>query len=116
MNDKFLVNDILYSDLELMQRLHLIILFYHVNGCQLKELILQKQSHKCLLGSTQLQKSLSQGELIKAHGWKGNISEIELAKAIIGNCWTSSFNEASMFDGFEDKIIEIKNKMARLFW
>ena len=34
---------------------------------------------------------LSQGELIKAHGWKCNVPEIEMAKKLIGNEWVSIF-------------------------
>lgn len=33
---------------------------------------------------------LSNGELIKGHGWKGNVPEIEMAKRIIQDDWTSS--------------------------
>ena len=115
MNDKFLVNDILYSDLEpdAKAAFNNIIL-----PCQWLSIERTDPSETIAQMFTRLNttaKSLSQGELIKAHGWKGNISEIELAKAIIGNCWTSSFNEASMFDGFEDKIIEIKTKWQDCF-
>ena len=38
-------------------------------------------------------KPLSNGELFKAHGWKGNISEIELSKKLVGNVWKSAWND-----------------------
>jgi len=34
---------------------------------------------------------LSNGELIKAHGWKSDVSEIEMAKKMIGHPWNSDF-------------------------
>ena len=37
-------------------------------------------------------KPLSQGELFKAHGHRGDIWELELAKKIIGDTWSSNFN------------------------
>lgn len=37
-------------------------------------------------------KPLSQGELFKAHGHRGDIWELELAKKIIGDDWESKFN------------------------
>lgn len=38
-------------------------------------------------------KPLSHGELYKAHGWKQNISEIEMAKKMVGNRWESTMND-----------------------
>lgn len=35
---------------------------------------------------------LSQGELIKAQGWKGNVPEIEMAKKLIGDDWMTDFS------------------------
>ena len=47
-------------------------------------------------------KTLSQGELIKAYGWKSNIFEIELAKLIIKDSWGSMLNDSNCFDGFNE--------------
>ena len=38
-------------------------------------------------------KPLSQGELMKAHGWKGDVQVIEYAKAIIGNSWKTNIDD-----------------------
>ena len=38
-------------------------------------------------------KPLSHGELYKAHGWKQNISEIEIAKKLVGDVWESTMND-----------------------
>lgn len=38
-------------------------------------------------------KPLSQGELFKAHGWKKNNWEIEMAKKLVGNIWNSTTND-----------------------
>lgn len=43
-------------------------------------------------------KSLSNGELFKAHGWKKNIWEIELAKKIVGHKWSSNISYPDRFD------------------
>lgn len=48
-------------------------------------------------------KSLSNGELFKAHGWKKNIWEIELAKKIIGDKWSSSISYPDRFDDLTTK-------------
>lgn len=36
---------------------------------------------------------LSPGELIKAHAWKGNVDDIEIAKKIIGDVWSSNHTD-----------------------
>jgi hypothetical protein len=36
-------------------------------------------------------KSLSHGELFKAHGWKKDVWQIEMAKKFIGDTWSSNF-------------------------
>ena len=46
--------------------------------------------------------NLSHGELIKAHGWKGNVPEIEMAKAIIRDGW--NFNDS------DERITALHNK------
>ena len=51
--------------------------------------------------NTQTQK-LSDGELFKAYGHRGDIWEIEMAKKIIGNIWTSTFNDNYKFNGIVD--------------
>lgn len=38
-------------------------------------------------------KQLSHGELFKAHGWKQNIWEIEMAKKLVGDVWDSTMND-----------------------
>ena len=38
-------------------------------------------------------KPLSHGELYKAHGWKQNIWEIEMAKKLVGGEWESKMND-----------------------
>ncbi len=38
-------------------------------------------------------KPLSHGELFKAHGWKQNIWEIEMAKKLVGDVWDSTMND-----------------------
>ena len=60
-------------------------------------------------------KPLSQGELIKAHGWKGNIFEIELAKAIIMDRWKSSINDDTTFTGCCQHIGHIRQKWCEVF-
>lgn len=35
---------------------------------------------------------LTNGELIKAHAWKGNVPEIEMAKKLIGDDWVTAFS------------------------
>ena len=47
-------------------------------------------------------KPLSPGELFKAHGWKGNISEIELAKKLVGDVWKSTWNDPRL-DSIRDQ-------------
>lgn len=53
-------------------------------------------------------KPLSQGELLKAHGWKSNIFEIELAKYIVGGCWDSVLNDENTFEGFTELVNDFK--------
>lgn len=60
-------------------------------------------------------KPLSQGELIKAHGWKGNVFQIELAKAIIMDRWKSSINDEITFHGFSQRIGNIRQKWCDVF-
>lgn len=38
--------------------------------------------------------ALAQGELVKSHGHRGDIWEIELAKKVIGDIWTSNFDDS----------------------
>lgn len=52
---------------------------------------------------------LSQGELLKAHGWKGDIQEIELAKALIKDQWTTAF------PSHQEEIIEIRTDWEACF-
>lgn len=42
-------------------------------------------------------KQLSQGELLKAHGWKGDNWVIEMAKCIIGEPWHSEYDFGAYF-------------------
>ena len=60
-------------------------------------------------------KSLSPGELIKAHGWKKNVFEIELAKAIIMDKWKSSINDETTFTGCCQRIGHIRQKWCGVF-
>lgn len=39
---------------------------------------------------------LSNGELVKAHGWKNNVIEIEMAKALIGDAWNDDLSIAEL--------------------
>ena len=53
-------------------------------------------------------KPLSQGELIKAHGWKKNCEPIELAKKLVGDVWDSAFrDDSSKFSSIRDKWCEV---------
>ena len=54
-------------------------------------------------------KPLSQGELIKAHGWKKKCEPIELAKKLVGDIWESSFQD----DG--DRFASIRDKWCDIF-
>ena len=60
-------------------------------------------------------KSLSQGELIKAHGWKGNVPEIELAKAIIKDIWNTTLSDEGTFEGLTKHILTIHNSWTECF-
>jgi hypothetical protein len=53
-------------------------------------------------------KPLSQGELLKAYGWKSNIFELELAKYIVGGCWSSVLNDENTFEGFTTLVDNFK--------
>ena len=48
-------------------------------------------------------KPLSQGELIKAHGSKNDCPIIELAKKLVGGCWSSSYEDDGELDRIRDK-------------
>lgn len=54
-------------------------------------------------------KPLSQGELFKAHGWKKDCWEIEMAKKIIGDVWSSNYNSDQY------RIETIRNKWEQVF-
>jgi len=54
-------------------------------------------------------KSLSQGELIKAHGWKKNCESIELAKKLVGDKWVSGFEEK------DNEVSAIRDKWCEVF-
>jgi hypothetical protein len=41
---------------------------------------------------------LQPGELIKAHGWKGNVQIIEIAKFIIGDVWKTEYSSAKLLN------------------
>lgn len=41
---------------------------------------------------------LQPGELIKAHGWKGNVQIIEIAKFIIGDVWKTQYSSAKLLN------------------
>jgi len=47
-------------------------------------------------------KSLSQGELYKAHGWRKNVWEIEMAKLLIGDDWDTPYEN--------DQISEVRRR------
>ena len=51
---------------------------------------------------------LSSGELTKAHGWKKNIVEIEIAKKMVGDGWQSAYKD-------DEEIISIKKKWEEVF-
>ena len=68
--------------------------------------------------NTQINK-LSKGELYKAHGHRGDIWQIEMAKKIVGDSWTSTFNddikvEMEYYD--EDKNLYIDISLIREYW
>ena len=54
-------------------------------------------------------KPLSQGELCKAHGWKKDTFELELAKKIIGDKWSSSIV------GYEHETNDLREKWSNTF-
>jgi hypothetical protein len=54
---------------------------------------------------------LKHGELIKAHGWKGNTQIIELAKAIIGDTWKTK--DVSQFN--RRKLLLLTKEWAKVF-
>lgn len=54
-------------------------------------------------------KPLSQGELCKAHGWKKDVFELELAKKIIGDTWSSSII------GYDKETSELREKWNTTF-
>ena len=53
--------------------------------------------------------ALSQGELFKAHGWKKNCWEIELAKKFIGDTWGSHFSDN------QNRIDDIREQWVSVF-
>jgi hypothetical protein len=57
----------------------------------------------------QQSKPLSQGELCKAHGWNKDIFELELAKKIIGDKWSSSIV------GYEHETNDLREKWSNTF-
>lgn len=115
MNDKFMVNDVLYSDLDAEVKASFNTILIPCQWLSIERTDPQETIAQMFTRLNTTAKSLSQGELIKAHGWKGNVSEIELAKVIIGDYWTSTLNDSTMFEGFEDKISEIKTKWESCF-
>lgn len=52
-------------------------------------------------------KPLSQGELIKAHGWKRNCWEIEMSKKLVGDVWESDMED--------EQLSSIRSKWCNLF-
>lgn len=52
-------------------------------------------------------KPLSQGELIKAHGWKKNCWEIEMSKKLVGDVWDTNIQD--------DELSSIRSKWCNLF-
>ena len=60
-------------------------------------------------------KPLSQGELIKAHGWRGNVPEIELAKAFVLDKWNSALSNENTFENLTDFLTSLRNKWSECF-
>ena len=60
-------------------------------------------------------KSLSQGELIKAHGWKGNVPEIELAKAFVLDRWNPTLTDENTFENFIELLTKLRIKWSECF-
>jgi hypothetical protein len=56
---------------------------------------------------------LRQGELIKAHGWRKNVHDIELAKAIIGDPWQSDY--ISNQPDIRDALLTIRERWVESF-
>ena len=54
-------------------------------------------------------KSLSHGELFKAHGWKKDVWQIEMAKKLVGDKWSSNFADPT------NKIHEIRTQWNTTF-
>lgn len=52
-------------------------------------------------------KNLSAGELCKAHGYRGNILEIEVAKKIVGDKWTNSSVTDPRIDAIRERWVSI---------
>jgi uncharacterized FlaG/YvyC family protein len=52
-------------------------------------------------------KNLSAGELCKAHGYRGNILEIEVAKKIVGDKWTNSSVTDARIDAIRERWVSI---------
>lgn len=52
-------------------------------------------------------KPLSQGELIKAHGWKKNCWEIEISKHLVGDTWKTNI--------INDEVMNIRQKWCAIF-
>ena len=50
---------------------------------------------------------LRHGELFKAHGHRGDIWQIEMAKKLIGDCWTSNFLDNIMINVKDNENINI---------
>lgn len=102
MLDKFESQDIKFSELDPERKAS----FKNINiPCQWIEIQRDDPSDTIAKMFTRLNtsaKPLSQGELIKAHGWKGDIQEIEFAKALIKDHWTTTF------PSYQKEITEIR--------
>ena len=61
--------------------------------------------------------ALKDGELIKAHGWQGNIPIIEIAKMLVGGPWVTQESEAQFVEQhrFGQAILNVRNKWHNTF-
>ena len=114
-DNKFKVDGTLYSDLEPELKARFDNILVPCQWLSIERLDPDETIAQMFTRLNTTSKPLSQGELLKAHGWKSNIFEIELAKAIIGDFWTSKFDDTNLFEGFEDKIIDLQHKWKNCF-
>ena len=62
------------------------------------------------------QNKLEQGELLKAHGHRGDVWILEMSKKIVGDCWTSNFNDVKVPITLYNKDIKVNLSMIRYKW